>query len=202
MDDEARLISRAVGGDAAALELLLYMCRRRLFAYIRTHFPAELKGVLEPQDLLQDVWLRAIRAISDFQPEGSDPVYRWLVTITRNLISDHVKYVRRLKRAKKRAGSEEFGGKDSILLLLAELVSYRRTPSKSAASHELMAALESAIKQLPLDQAQALRLRYLQELNLKEAAQVMQRSEGSVAMLCNRGVKMLRAVLRSASFYV
>jgi len=201
-DDESNLISRAVSGDSAALELLLYRYRKQLLAYVKLHFPSELRGVFEPQDILQDIWLRAIRAISEFRPETSDPVYRWLVTIARHLISDHLKYVRTAKRAGKRIPTEGANDNDSMVRLLSELATYRRTPSKSAASHELMAALESAIERLPSDQARALGLRYLAGMNTREAGQLMHRTEGSISMLCNRGLKILRMELRSASLYI
>lgn len=201
-NDESGLISKAVAGDATALELLLYRYRKQLLDYVRSHFPEELRGLFEPQDILQDTWLRAIRGVSEFRPGTSDTIYRWLVTIARNLIADHLKYVRTRKRAGNRVLTDGTHGNDSIIRLLEELATYRRTPSKSAASHELMAAVESAIERLPFDQARAVRLRYLDGMETKNIADLMQRTEGSISMLCNRGLKVLRVELRSASFYI
>jgi RNA polymerase sigma-70 factor (ECF subfamily) len=203
LGDESELINKAIAGDPASLEMLLFQCRERLFAYVQSHFPPELMDTLEPQDVVQDTWLKAIRAISEFHPEGTDPVYRWLVTISRNVILDHVKYMQTAKRKGKRVRAERKDNDDaSIVRLLEEMALYRRTPSKSAASHELMTALDSAIERLPPDQALALRLRYLDGLDIGEIASQMRRSEGSVSMLCNRALKSLRWEMRSASFYI
>lgn len=109
--------------------------------------------------------------------------------------------MRTAKRAGKRIPTEGASSNGSIVRLLAEMATYQRTPSKSAASHELMAALEGAIERLPLDQARAMRLRYLKGMNTKETAKIMRRSEGAISMLCNRGLKVLRLELRSASIY-
>src|ERR1700685_4210681 len=90
-EDEYALIAQAVSGDIASLEMLLFRYRNRLLAYVQAHLPTELRGFLEPQDVVQDTWLKAIRAIGEFRPAGSEPVYRWLVTISRNLILDQAK---------------------------------------------------------------------------------------------------------------
>jgi RNA polymerase sigma-70 factor (ECF subfamily) len=201
-DDESSLISRAVAGDAAALEILLYRHRKRLLAYVQAHFPADLPGVFEPRDVLQDIWLKAFRAISEFRPDGPDPVYRWLVTIARNLILDRVKYVRTAKRKSRPLPAERTDDSASIIRLIEEMAVYRRTPSKSAASHELIAALDSAIERLPRDQARAMRLRHLEGLEIREIALRMNRTEGSVSMLCNRALKSLRWEMRSVSLYI
>jgi len=200
--DESLLISKAIEGDSTSLELLLYRHRKRLLAYLQSHFPDELRDSLEPQDLLQDTWLKAIRAISEFRPDGVDPVYRWLVTIARHRLSDQLKFVRRAKRKNANFHLDKADGDESIVRLLEEMAVYFRTPSKSAASHELMAALDSAIERLPDDQSQALRLRYLTGLDIKEIAKQMHRSPGSISMLCNRALKSLRWEMRSVSLYI
>ena len=200
-DDESSLIQRAVKGDVVALELLLYPYRKRLMGYVQAHFPAELRGVIEPRDILQDIWLRAIGGISGFKSDASDPVFRWLLGIARHVIADHLRYVRTAKRKDKHTAPGGPRESDSMVRLLEELATYHRTPSKSAASHELMIALDSAIERLPNDQV-ALRLRYLTGMKSKEIADLMHRSEGSISMLCNRALKNLRLEMKSASFYI
>ena len=90
-DAESDLISKAVAGDLAALELLLFRHRKRLTAYVQARFPPELRDSLEPLDIVQDTWLRAIRAIATFRPVEFDQFHRWLVTIARHVIADQLK---------------------------------------------------------------------------------------------------------------
>jgi RNA polymerase sigma-70 factor (subfamily 1) len=202
MEDESTLISKAVAGDSASLEMLLYRHRKRLLTYLQSNLPDELRSSLEPQDILQDTWLRAIRAIADFRPQGPDPMFPWLVTIAQRLISDQLKSIRRAKRKGSRILLEGTDGDGSIVRLLEELAVYRRTPSKSAVSHELMAALDGAIKRLPDDQARAVQLRHLKGLDIKEIAKRMHRTPGSISMLCNRALRSLRWEMRSVSLYI
>jgi RNA polymerase sigma-70 factor (ECF subfamily) len=202
VEDEASLISKAVAGDLPAVQKLLLRHRKRLVAYVQSHFPDELRNTLDPQDIVQDTWLRAIRSLSEFKHSTSDPVYRWLVTIARNVIADQLRYVRRLKRKGMRVQTNRGDENRSVVRLLEELALYQRTPSKSAASRELMAALDSAIERLPPDQGQALRLRYLARLDITDIAKKMNRTAGSISMLCNRALKSLRGEMRSMSLYV
>ena len=201
-DAEFDLISKAVAGDLAALELLLFRHRKRLTAYVQARFPPELRDSLEPQDIVQDTWLRAIRAIATFRPDGFDPFRRWLVTIARHVIDDQLKYIRSTKRQGVRVQTDQTDENASIIQLLGELALYKRTPSKSAANHELVAALESGIAKLPGDQAEALRLRFLNGVDIKEIAAKMNRSAGAISMLCNRAMKSLRWEMRSVSAYI
>ena len=53
--------------------------------------------------------------------------------------------------------------------------------------------------ELPADQATAVRMRYIEGLGVDEGAVRMGRTEPAFLMLCNRGLKVLRAELRSVS---
>jgi RNA polymerase sigma-70 factor, ECF subfamily len=197
-ENEPSLISRAKAGDKAAMEILFFRHRDRLDAYIKAHFPDELRGSWEPQDVLQDVWIRAMRGIGEFRPGESNSLRRWLLTIARHTIADRLKYHHAAKRKCPRAAGEA-GDNDSVLRLLEELALYHRTPSKSAANHELLAALDSAITRRSPEQAEAIRLRYLSGMEVKHVAREMRRTAAAVSMLCRRGLDSLRTELRSMS---
>jgi RNA polymerase sigma factor (sigma-70 family) len=62
--------------------------------------------------------------------------------------------------------------------------------------------VEEALQQLPEDQAMAIRLHHVQGLELSEVAKRMERSVGSIKMLCNRGMVQLREKLRSISRFL
>jgi RNA polymerase sigma-70 factor (ECF subfamily) len=201
-EDEANLIAKAISNDVVALEILLSLHRRSLLAHVKSRFPTELRSVLEPDDILQDTFVRAIRGISTFKPAASDPVHNWLITIARNVIADRLKHFRAAKRTGNHVPTDQGGGVDSIVRLLEDLAVYQRTPSKSAASHELMAYIRRAIKRIPTDHGLVLSLRYLSGLDVKETAQKMGRSPQAVVVLSGRALKSLRSELRSISLYI
>jgi RNA polymerase sigma-70 factor (ECF subfamily) len=193
--------------DLAAVELALSQERRNLLAYLEKHLPQELRPTIEPIDVLQDTYFEAFRRLADFRTEGTDSAYRWLVTIARNRVIDLV----RMKRALKRGGGEGAGrnvlqdgafGEDSVVAMLAELAVYRRTPSRSAVLHELMAAIESAVERLPETYREVIRLRYLEGLSIEETSERMARTAGAIKQLCHRANKALRVEMRSASIYL
>jgi RNA polymerase sigma-70 factor (ECF subfamily) len=197
---EGQLIERAKAGDSAATWQLLALYRPHLQAYLKDHFPGALRSTLEPRDLLQDVYFQVFRRIGQFQQRDEDAFLRWVVTIARNLLTDAL----RRHQAAKRGGSNSDGlppEDQSIVTLLEELALYKRTPSQSAAAHELMSAVEVSLQRLPDDLHMALRLRHIDGLNVDEAAIKMNRSAGAIQQLCCRAVKALRLELRSSSLY-
>src|SRR6478609_5654109 len=85
-DDLRRLVLRAKTGDADAFGTLydryLDLVYRYIYFRVGSHPLAE--------DLTSETFLRALRRIADFTWQGRD-FGAWLVTIARNLITDHFK---------------------------------------------------------------------------------------------------------------
>jgi RNA polymerase sigma factor (sigma-70 family) len=192
------------------IQVLLHAERGKLLSYIKRHLPSELAGWFEPQDILQDTYFEAFRRIGQFTPTESSSAFRWLVTIARHRIAE----LMRMKRTAKRGGGRSrvaersathrpsAGESDSVVALLSDLAVHRKTPSRSAAGHEFMRALEQAMARLPADLGRALRLRYIEGMSPGEIAVRMGRSERAVHMLCNRALKAVRLELRSASLFL
>jgi RNA polymerase sigma-70 factor (ECF subfamily) len=201
---ELSLIQRAAAGDSAALECLLFKYRTHLLNYVSRRLPEDLRRILEPEDILQDVYFEAFRRIGGFTAVDSHSALRWMVTIARNRVVHVIRMQRTLKRGGSRGPGLGDGLRvgDSLVLLLQDLVVYERTPSRSAAAHELMLTLQQSINRLPPDYRQAVRLRYMENLSLETVAERMSRTSGAVRMLCARGLKSLRIDMRSASLFV
>jgi RNA polymerase sigma-70 factor (ECF subfamily) len=189
------------GFDPRAAQLLLLAEQPRILAYIERHLPGSIAALIQPVDVLQDVYIDAFRRIGGFVRHDETSVYRWLVTIARV----HIAMLLRRQRAKKRGGGDTVNvsqATDSLVLMLEELAVTRRTPSRSAAGHELMAALERALDRLGGGAAEAIRLRYVDGLTALEAAARMGRTVAAVHMLCQRGLLSIRRDLRSVSQFI
>jgi RNA polymerase sigma-70 factor (ECF subfamily) len=182
--------------------MLFFSEQPRVLAYIERHLPAAVAALFQPVDVLQDVYVEAFRRIGSFTQHDETSVYRWLITIARAQIA----MLLRRHRAKKRGGAagtlNVSQASDSLVLLLEDLAVTRHTPSRSAAGHELHAALESALARLGDGYAQAIRLRYMDGLTAPEVAERMGRTVAAVHMLCQRGLQAVRRDLRSASLYI
>jgi RNA polymerase sigma-70 factor (ECF subfamily) len=195
VDLSVSLVERAARGDAMAVAELLHRYEPRLVGYARKHMPADLAAVFEPQDVVQDTYFQAVRCIHTFKPEGTDALLRWLLTIARHSLTDLVRMQRAGKRNGYRLGRED----SSVTSLLTRLPGSRRSPSQSAAAHELVALLERAIARLPEDYQRAVTLRHIDGLGVAETAQRMNRSPGAIHMLCARALQSLREDMESSS---
>lgn len=189
--------------DARAAQMLLFSEQPRVLAYIERHLPAIVAALIQPVDVLQDVYVEAFRRIDSFTRRDETSVYRWLVTIARAQIA----MLLRRHRAKKRGGGAGGAlnvsqGSDSVVLVLEDLAINRHTPSRSAAGHELRAAVEAALARLGEGYAQAIRLRYIEGLTAPEVAEKMGKTVAAVHMLCQRGLQAVRRDLRSMSLYL
>ena len=191
--------------DAREAQMLVLAEQPRVLAYIERHLPASVSALIQPVDVLQDVYIEAFRRIGNFKRRDDTSVYRWLVTIARTQIA----MLLRRQRALKRGGRGTGGGtmnvsqaSDSVVLLIQDLAVTRHTPSRSAAGHELRVALEGALDRLGEGYGEAIRLRYIDGLTAPEVAQKMGRTEAAVHMLCRRGLDAVRRDLRSASLFI
>ena len=185
-----------------SLPLLIHAHRQTLLGYLARQIPQDLKRLIEPEDIFQGVCFRASSQLNGMNAPGDpDEALRWLMTITRHFLVDRVREMRSQKRGGGRLSDEEIRN-GSVVAMLEDLAVYHRTPSASAAAHELMDVLERSLLKLSADQQYAVRLRYLEGLSLSEAAVRMRRSEDSVRKLSMRGLSTLRLWLHSASAYV
>ena len=183
-------------GDLQGLQAILHAHSDRLLAYLTRHMSNDLRGFVEPQDVLQDTFFEAFRRSHEFQMQGADSVFRWLVTIARHRIVAIVRMQRSLKRGGRVAEKDGFA---SVVGFLEELAVYQRTPSQSAMSHELVSAIQQAINALEPHYCRAIQLRYIEGLTVQDTADRMGRTCGSILMLCNRGLAALKVQLQAAS---
>ncbi|MGE5609013.1 MAG: RNA polymerase sigma factor [Bacillota bacterium] len=201
---DPQLIQRAKSGDVDALEYFLLQQRAPLLVYIQQHLPGYVRRILDPEDVLQDVYFQVFRRMNSLRATEPQAAYGWLIQITRN----QVLLVTRMAQATRRGGRHFIGtetdGRErgSLKALLEELAVSEQTPSRSVALGELMVALQRGIENLPADYGQAIRLHYLGGLPIAAVARRTGHTCGSVRMLCCRGLRLLRIQLRSASRFI
>jgi len=198
---EELLIARAVGGDRHALECLLLRHHDRLARWLARRFPDDLGGRVAPEDVLQETFVEAFRRITHFQPRGREAFFGWLRIMAWHRLLDALKAHRAAKRGGGRravSGAAPAAASDasqSVVALLDVVAVDSHTPSRSAAGHEAVSALQVAMAGLKEEYREALRLRYLDGLAVADAAARMNRTERAVQMLCNRALKRLRQVM-------
>ncbi len=170
------LVELARGGDADAFGMLYdhYHTSVYRFLYYR------VGSVALAEDLTSETFFRALRSMGSFRWQGKD-FGAWLMTIARNLATDHFKAGRtRLEYA-----TEDMGAHDSAT----------EGPEASVLASLTNDALLTALKELPTEQQECLVMRFLQGLSIAETAKVLGRSDGAVKQLQLRGVRNLAKLL-------
>jgi RNA polymerase sigma-70 factor (ECF subfamily) len=170
------LVELARGGDAEAFGQLYdhYHVSVYRFLYYR------VGSVTLAEDLTSETFFRALRSMSSFRWQGKD-FGAWLMTIARNLTTDHFKAGRtRLEQT-----TEDMGTLDTTT----------EGPEGAVLAQLTNEALLEALSQLPTEQRECLVMRFLQGLSIAETADVLGRSAGAVKQLQLRGVRNLAKLL-------
>jgi RNA polymerase sigma-70 factor (ECF subfamily) len=178
------------------LQRMLYAHSPRLLDYLSHKIPADLRGFLEPQDVLQDTFFEAFQRIGEFEPQGADSSYRWVVTIARHRLLALIRMQRSTKRG---GGRNRLQDVDGVVSMLQELAVYSRTPSQSAMSHENAAAVQKSMSRIEPQYREAIQLRYIEGLSVKQSAARMGRTEKAIFALCIRGLNALKKQLQAGA---
>ena len=178
------LLNRARNGDQDALGELLKGHNQLLERMAKREIGNRLQARLSAADIVQQTCLSVIRNFDDFEGENEPQFIAWLRGVHQRNMQDAV---RRHVGAKKRAVS----GQQSLPGEVPQN-SAIHTPSQRAILGESTAQLMKSLESLPDDQADAVRLRHLEQLSLGEMATRMGRSEVAVASLLKRGLAGLR----------
>lgn len=171
--DTALLVRSAQAGDSRAAERL-YL---RYYDRIYTIALMLLRGDHhEAEDVTQDVFARALRALPRFQPSGV-PFGRWLALVARNCAIDRLR----------RRGAIPEDPEDT--LARRDLSAMPSVPCADIAlldRHALKLA-----GSLPLRQQQVLFLRYVADMTQEQTARVLGRSPDAIRKLESRAKKGL-----------
>ena len=170
------LVELARGGDSEAFGQLYdhYQSSVYRFLFYRT------RSSTLAEDLTSETFFRALRNMTSFRWQGKD-FGAWLMTIARNLATDHFKAGRtRLELTTEDMGAHDDATEGPESLVLAGL------------TNEL---LLEALGQLPDEQRDCLVMRFLQGMSIAETADVLGRSEGAVKQLQLRGVRNLAKLI-------
>ena len=170
------LVELARGGDADAFGLLYdhYQPSIYRFLYYRT------RSIVVAEDLTSETFFRALRNMASFRWQGKD-FGAWLMTIARNLATDHFKAGRtRLEMTTEDMGQHDDATDGPETAVLASL------------TNEI---LLEALTELPNEQKDCLVMRFLQGMSIAETAAVLGRSEGAIKQLQLRGVRNLAKLM-------
>jgi RNA polymerase sigma-70 factor (ECF subfamily) len=132
------------------------------------------------EDAASEAWLQVARGLDSFQ--GPEPAFRgWVFAIARRKLIDRIRYDTR----RPTASWDDLEAVAPAERDAAELVIEADSTQNALA----------LVRTLPRDQAEAVLLRVIGDLEYAEIAMIMDRSAGAVRVLVHRGLRRLQELL-------
>lgn len=172
-----------------------------LRARIGLRLPSRLQSVVDTDDVLQEVYVQAIRDIATCQAASPEGFTAWLNSVADHRVGEIVRNLSCRKRGGKmrRVWLGGLGSGSSYGDGVGLVPDSCPTPGRSAARHEAVAAVQSAVDGLPSDQREVVRLHALEGQTLVATAQTIRRSPAAVRGLVHRAKQRLRELMQSSS---
>ena len=171
-DSDALLVDRVKQGDKRAFEMLVVKYQRRIERLIGRM----VRDVDLVQDIAQETFIRAYRALPQFR--GESAFYTWLYRIAVNTAKKALVDLKRDPLVSETAlGGQDEGDETSRV---ENELSDGETPEAVLASKEIASTVNAAIESLSEDLRQAIVLREIEGLSYEEIAEVMNCPIGTV----------------------
>ncbi len=180
-----RLAAGAQGGDAAQFAALYERVAPALHAWAQLRIRRSMRMHVDPADLVQEVWVRAVTAFPRFDP-ATRSFRAWLFTIAKNVLLEGF---RKLRRSPWAAGE---GGPTTRLFALANVPDDVTSLSRRLGRDEAVGAFVERVGELADEDRQLLVHCGLEGLTCAEAARRLDLGEAAVVKRWQR----LRARLR------
>lgn len=180
--DERQLIARILSGEKDLFHDLIRPCERMVYLTVL----GMMKDEAEAEDVTQEAMLKAYRALASFHAESKFST--WLVAIALN-------EGRRRLRIAGRAPVESLGEQGTEPegdFTPALLTDWREIPLEALERKEVREALVAAVGQLPAIYRQVFTLRDIEELDVRETAEVLEISANVVKVRLHRARMLLQ----------
>jgi RNA polymerase sigma-70 factor (ECF subfamily) len=177
-------------GNARAFELLLARHERKVWNFLR-------RSVGDPtlaQDLLQEVFLRVIKARADHVDwKGEAKFTTWVYAIARNLCIDHAR--RAVHRDARSLDAPTRADDENSQTMHDRLASANRDAEGLASDGQVRARVDEAVAALPPDQREVFLLREVMDMPFAEIATVVGAPEPTVKSRMRYALERLREAL-------
>jgi RNA polymerase sigma-70 factor (ECF subfamily) len=176
--DETALVQSAQDGSADAFKLLFEDNKRRILSLAYQY----TKNLEDSEDIVQDTFIKAYHSLEKFKIGADTNFSAWLYRIGINCSIDH------LRKNKKQ--KDNIMPTDDINGLSGPTDA--TNPDNTQHKREIREKLEQVLDTLTKRQRMIFILKHYQELSIKEIAEYMECSEGSVKKQLFRAVSVMK----------
>lgn len=183
------LVERFKRGDQTAFSMLFGKYHRRLAVVVHYKMSQELRGRLEVDDILQDVFLAAAQGLGRFTYQSPGSFMAWLSRIASDTIVDAARHQNR----KKRCAEELLRFRSESNPNGPEPVDFA-TPSRVFAQQESLQILLRKLDTLPTEYRDVILLAKFEGLTTSEISERLGKSRANVALTLHRALKRFREI--------
>jgi RNA polymerase sigma-70 factor (ECF subfamily) len=162
------LVERVQNGDRRAFDLLVRKYQHKLIGLISRY----VKNHAECEDIAQEAFVRAWRAIGSFR--GESAFYTWLYKIAVNTAKNHLVAMGR------RPPADDIAAEDAVFAPGAERLHESATPERELMRQEIEQTVFRTVQALPEELRTAITLREVEGLSYEEIAEMMSCPIGTV----------------------
>jgi RNA polymerase sigma-70 factor (ECF subfamily) len=166
LDEE--LVLRVQRGDKSAYDFLVIKYQHRIIQLVNRY----IKDPSEAQDVAQEAFIKAYRALADFRGEAA--FFTWLYRIAINTAKNYL-----LSRSR-RSANYQVDIQDAEALENAPQLQGLETPERELLNQEIIDAINASIEELPEDMRTAIVLREFEGMSYEEIAEAMDCPVGTV----------------------
>ena len=166
LDEE--LVLRVQRGDKSAYDFLVIKYQHRIIQLVNRY----IKDPSEAQDVAQEAFIKAYRALADFRGEAA--FFTWLYRIAINTAKNYL-----LSRSR-RSANYQVDIQDAEALENAPQLQGLETPERELLNQEIIDAIKASIEELPEDMRTAIVLREFEGMSYEEIAEAMDCPVGTV----------------------
>jgi RNA polymerase sigma-70 factor (ECF subfamily) len=167
-DVDQQLVERVQKGDKRAFDLLVLKYQHKIFAVISRF----IRDHAEVQDVAQDAFIKAYRALPNFR--GESAFYTWMYRIAINTAKNY------LVARNRRPPASDVDVDDAEFFAGNDAMHEMNTPERNLLRDELQAVIDQAFRDLPEDLRMAVTLREIDGLSYEEIAEAMDCPIGTV----------------------
>ena len=183
---DADIMLRAKAGDQSAFEYLVQKYRRPMLSFMYRM----ARNAAAAEDLAQEVFLRVYRSRESY--EASAKFTTWLYRIATNLAVNHARDTRH-ERPEVQVSLDEPDDDTGTTL---ELPDASLNAEQAMVVRERMAAIRRKVEALPEQQRLAVIMHKYQQMDYKQIAEVLKKSESATKSLLFRAYETLREQLK------
>ena len=186
VDPDAEVMLRAKAGDQSAFDFLVQKYRRPMVSFMFRM----ARNAAAAEDLAQEVFLRVYRSRENY--EASAKFTTWLYRIATNLAVNHARDTRH-ERPEMQVSLDEPGEESGTTL---EVPDTSLTAEQQMVRRERMLAIRMKVEALPEQQKLAVIMHKYQQMDYKQIAEVLKKSESATKSLLFRAYETLREQLK------